>query len=347
MKKERFISLNVKLSIGVILVCFLIGLISIVSVTRIATDIIDKEYKDKAEQIPEAVAVTIDPMEIKELTDTVLQVYNGVEKVVPSTEWGSDEWNAYMAHYEGIEELPLFQKLRDHFQVYQEIFKVNCIYLLRYNTDVKHAIYIVDGDFEEPCPPGVVDSFEDGIWPDKEDSFVPATITNEEVYGWLVTSSYPIFADGELVCHLCVDISMNEIKEKERSYVITVSLIMAGATLLLLLFALWYVGGTVIRPIMMLSDTAKNYCSENTDVIHHAFEKLEISNHDEISQLLSSMKQMEADMNSNITSLISTKATLKETEEKASTMQALAVKDALTGVRNKTAYDLEVEKLEE
>ena len=346
MKKDRFISLNVKLSIGVIFFCLLIGLISIVSVTRIAANIIDREYMDKAEQIPRAVVTTLDPQEVKEITDIVIGVYDQVGEVVPSTEWGSDEWNAYMANYEGIEELPLFKKLRDHFQVYQDIYKVDCIYLTRYYTDIKEAIYIVDGDFEDPCPPGVVDAFEDGLWPSEDDPFIPATITNEEVYGWLVSSACPIYVDGELFCHLCVDISMNEIKDKERSYVIEVTLFMVAATILLLAFALWYVNGTVVRPVTMLSDTAKNYCSENNDVVHHAFEKLEITTHDEIAQLLNSMKQMETDMNSNITSLISTKTALKETEEKASTMQALAVRDALTGVRNKTAYDLEVEKLE-
>jgi diguanylate cyclase (GGDEF)-like protein len=96
----------------------------------------------------------------------------------------------------------------------------------------------------------------------------------------------------------------------------------------------------------MLSDTAKNYCSENNDVVHHAFEKILIKTHDEIGQLLVSMKQMEADMNLNINALIDAQVALRETEEKANSMQELAVKDSLTGIRNKTAYDYEVEKLE-
>ena len=56
---------------------------------------------------------------------------------------------------------------------------------------------------------------------------------------------------------------------------------------------------------------------------------------------------MESDMNSNINNLIDTKVALKETEDKANTLQALATKDSLTGIRNKTAYDHEVVKLEE
>ncbi len=347
MKKETFVSIKVKFVIGLIIICFLNGAVAVFSVNRIATSIIDREYKEKAEQTVAAVAATLDPDEVSEITDKVMDIYSGIDNVVPSSEWGSDEWNEYMSNYEGIEDLPLFQKIRDHFRKYQDIFKVDCIYITNYKTQIKEAVYIVDGAYgDDACPPGCVDAFEDGIWPDEEDPVIPATITNEEVYGWLVSAGYPIMRDGELVAHLCVDISMDDIKAKERSYVIYTALSMLALTLIMLAVTLWYVSKNVIRPVLMLSDTAKNYCSENNNVVHHAFEKLQINTRDEIEGLLDSMKQMEADMNSNITTLFDTKEALKETEEKANTMQALAVKDALTGVRNKTAYDYEVQKME-
>lgn len=345
-----YLSLRVKLSVGIIIICFLTGMFAILSVYRISTSIIDREYSDKADQITEAVVQTVDPAEIQELADIVTNIYDGVDKVVPSSEWGSDEWNAYMANYEGIEDLPLFQKIRDHLRLYQDIFKVSCIYIMHYRNNPKdgsrQAIYIVDGDYYEPCPPGVVDAYEDGVWPGEDDPVIHAKVTNEEVYGWLVTSGFPIMNDGHIVAHLFVDIDMNEIKAKEQSYVVTATLIMIGLTIILLILSLLYINRSVIKPVTMLSETAKNYCSENNDVIHHAFEELHFKTNDEISDLLSSMKQMETDMNSNITSLLDTKVALRETEEKANNMQELAVKDALTGIRNKMAYDHEVRKLE-
>ena len=349
MKNERFVSLKVKITIGVILICFLIGFLAILSVNRIAATIIDKEYGDKAEQISKAMVSVVDPKDVSELNDAVMEVWEkvGAENVVPSSEWGSDEWNAYMANYEGIEDLPVFVKVRDVFRVYQDIFNVDCIYVINYKTSLKQGIYVIDGaPDEDACPPGCVDSFEDGIWPDEENPVVPATLTNEDVYGWLVTAGYPIVYEGKVLGCMCVDISMNDIKAKERDYVVTITLAMVVLTILMLGISLWYVNRNIIKPVAMLSDTAKNYCSESTDVVHHAFEKLQIKTHDEISHLLSSMKQMEADMNTNINSLIDTKVALKETEEKASNLQALSEKDALTGIRNKRAYDCEVQKLE-
>ena len=348
-KKERYISLKFKLTIGVIVICFLIGLLAILLVSRIATNIIDKEYGDKAEQLSRAMVSVVDPKDIYEITEAVMEVYNrvGSDNVVPSSEWGSDEWNEYMANYEGIEDLPVFEKVRNEFREYQDIFQVDCIYVINYKTSIKQGIYIIDGaPDEDACPPGCVDSFEDGIWPDEDDPMIPATITNEDVYGWLVTAGYPITYEGKVVGAMCVDISMNDIKEKEQSYVTSTTVAMIILALVMIILALLYVNIYITKPIELLSDTAKNYCSENNDVVHHAFEKLNIKTHDEIGELLSSMKQMESDMNSNISTLVNTKVALKETENKANTLQALAVRDSLTGIRNKTAYDHEVGKIE-
>ncbi len=347
MKKDRFVSLKVKLTAGVIFISLVIGSLAVFAVNYISTSIVDKEYSDRAEQIAQAVATTIDPDDALELKNAVLDIYYGVDEVVPSTEWGSDEWNEYQANYDSIRDLEVFNKLQEHLRMYQDIYKVDCLYMTTYKKEVMHAIYIVDGAYgEDECPPGCVDNFDDGIWPDEQDPIVPATITNEGVYGWLVTAGYPIMKDGKLAAHVCVDISMNDIKAKERGYVISTAIAMLGLTVFMLAIALWYVDRNVVKPVKMLSDTAKNYCSENNDVVHHAFEKLQITIHDEIAGLLSSMKQMEADMNSNINALIDTQVALKESERKAQSMEEMAIKDSLTGIRNKMAYDQEAKKLE-
>ena len=339
MAKKRFISLRTKMLACLILICFLMGSLSVFSVNRIASSIVDIEYRNKAEQLAEAVANMIDPDDVIELKNAVLKVYDNVDEVIPSSEWGSDAWNEYMSHYEGIDRLPVFNRLREQLRVYQDIFKVSCIYITDYKTEVKHAIYLVDAAYEDACPPGVVDSFDDGIWPDKDNPIVPATLTNEEIYGWLYTAAYPVMKDGEVITHLCVDISVNEIKEKERNYFLMTVLTMVALTLGMIIFSSLYFDASVIRPVKKLSDTAKNYCSEANNMEHHAFENLKRKSNDEIGQLLSSMKQMEADMNSNIKEVIDAKVALKASQE-------LASKDALTGVRNKTAYDYEVKRLE-
>ncbi len=66
----------------------------------------------------------------------MIDIYNGVDEVVPSSEWGSDRWNAYMSRYESIENLSVFTKLRDTFRRYQDICEVDCIYLMVNKHDI-------------------------------------------------------------------------------------------------------------------------------------------------------------------------------------------------------------------
>ena len=347
MKNKPFMSLKLKLSIGVVVICLLIGVLAVVLVNAIAADIVDKEYMSKAEQMTKAVVTALDPEDVKELTGQVMDIYENADTVVSSSDWGSTQWKEYMDNYEGIEQLAVYHRLRKKLRIYQDIFQVNCFYIMQFNVPERHAIYIIDGAYEDICPPGCVDSYEDGFWPDETGYFVPTTITNEDAYGWLVSAGSPVMLDGKVIAYLCADISMNEIKGKALDYVFVASTVMVIITILLLAVSLWQVTRNVVEPVVLLTNTAKNYCSENTEAVHHAFEKLEVRNNDEISQLLLSMKQMEKDMNANINALMDAKVAIEETEKKAITMEKLAVKDTLTGVWNRRAYEEEIQMLEE
>ena len=345
MENKPYISLKAKLSLGRVAMCLLIGFLSIILMNRTAKEIVDSEYTSKAEQVSKAVVQTLNVGNVKLLTDKVMDTYRQVDTVVPSTEWGTDAWKEYMSHYDDIDNLPVYVQLRNYLRVYQDIFDVDCIYIIKYENEVKHAIYIIDSAYEDYCAPGVVDSFEDGIWPEVGAEVIPATITNSEVYGPLVTAGYPVMQKGEIIAYLCVDISMQEIEAKGRSYVFLTAVCILVLAILILTISLSYVGKYLIRPIEQLTATAKNYCSEQNGMVHHAFEALSVVNHDEISQLLTSMKQMEADMNAQVTALMDTRVVLKETEEKANTLETLAVKDPLTGIGNRRAYEEEARKL--
>ncbi len=345
MKKKPYISLKAKLSIGIVFMCFMIGFTAILLMTRIAKDIVDSEFTSKAEQVSKAVVHTLEVGDVRILTDKVMKTYRQLDEVVPSTEWGTDAWNEYMSNYEGIDNLPVYVQLRNYLRVYQDIFDVDCIYIMNFNVKDRHAIYIIDSAYVDYCPPGVVDSFESGFWPDPVDGTLPTTITNEEIYGALVTAGSPIKYKGEIIAYLCVDISMEDIKAREQEHVFTIALIMIALAAFVLMVLLLYFTRTVVKPIALLSDTAKNYSSEENGMVHHSFEALSVANHDEISDLLTSMKKMEADMNAQVTALVDAKVVIKETEAKASTMEALAIKDSLTGIGNRRAYEEEAGKV--
>ena len=67
---------------------------------------------------------------------------------------------------------------------------------------------------------------------------------------------------------------------------------------------------------------------------------------DEISELAKQFSSMVLEMENYIKSLMETTKELQNSQEQTALMSELANKDALTGIRNKTAYDKEVARLE-
>ena len=72
----------------------------------------------------------------------------------------------------------------------------------------------------------------------------------------------------------------------------------------------------------------------------------EISGNDEISSLARQFAALILKIEDYIKSLLDTSQKLKDTQARADKMDALANRDSLTGIRNKTAYDNEVKRLE-
>ena len=170
----------------------------------------------------------------------------------------------------------------------------------------------------------------------------PPYITNTEPYGWLVTAGAPVHdADGNVVCYAMVDISMGMVREKQQHFALTLTLGLAGLTLLICLVSIVIVNHMIIRPINQLSSAAAHYSQENQTELN----ELHISTKDEIQSLYMSIKQMTQDINRYIDNLMATTDELTRTREKADEMDALAHRDALTGVGSKLAYDQKVQQL--
>ena len=94
-----------------------------------------------------------------------------------------------------------------------------------------------------------------------------------------------------------------------------------------------------------LHKATKEYDINNPEKTHAVFSNLKVGVHDEITDLADSMVKMERDINDKIYELTRLYKELAESQEMTEKMTELANKDALTGVRNKIAYDKHVEEL--
>ncbi len=327
---------------------FLIANATLIS-ARVQANLIERQYKTDATDLSSTIAAVIDTQQLKRLRDKVAAIYDASSIKPTSDEWGSDDFNAYSAKFDALYEDEDYKSLLDFLRRIQSANNVDCVYVTYVNSADEHSIYIVDADEEEPCPIGCIDLVYDmnrAVLTKPEVGF-PAYIISTETYGTLVTAGIPIFdTDGTVIGYAFSDIMMNDIRAEQTVYTLRLLLFLLLAAVVMTVIAVIVINKIIIKPIKKLSDSAYAYYSDESSIIREKFSSLHVQSHDEIRTLTDSMKKMENELNEHIAKLYSANNELLLSKDETLRMRELATKDALTGIRNKTAYDYELTKLD-
>lgn len=336
-------SLKKKTILLIAAIGLLIGVIAVFIYNNGIRNIIKIQYERQSIDIARTVAVEMELDRLLRLKQAVLEIYDSVDDKVLSDKWGTPEFDAYIAHYADIEESEDFLALRDHLRRIQDVNHVDCLYLTWLDVEHECVVYLVDGAYEDACPPGCIDP----IYGDFSDTLknpglgMAPNITNMPEYGWIVATDMPVFdGEGEVVAYAAVDISMNDIVNTERRFLAIVAGILLLVTVIVCLLGIFLVNRVIIRPINALSEAASKYTTSN-----FRFSSLKIKRGDEIGVLADSMVRMERDLDEYIANLTKTQNELVSAREHAERMDLAANIDALTKVRNKRAYDIDVIRL--
>ena len=333
----------------------LIG-ISMIMYSRVLTNFNDNNYREKTSDLVATVAEVIDTDKCLRLRDKVDAIFqatpdadgDGHPDYVMSDDWGSDEWNAYMAQFAAVEKDPDFIELRDFLRSISDVNGANC-YLAYLDKGTRTFIYLVDSAPEDDaCPPGCVDPIyeeNEALLTDPERGF-PPYMTNTETYGELMTAGAPIYGpDGSVIAYVLTDVSVADIHDTMSSSTWRLSIYLTVATALIAVLGGIIVRFFFIKPVRAIITAADTYDSGDEEK-SKVFSKLRIRMRDEIADLAQSMKRMETETNRRVAELNNMNTELVRSRTLADEMAELANKDALTGVRNKTAYDNKIEKLE-
>lgn len=340
------ISLRIKTVILLVLATVILGTASIIISSQALRQVVNDDYRKSASGIANSMAAVIDKEKVARLRDAVMAVYYATDEKVGSDDWGSEAFEAYTALFADIEQSEDFLFLQQQLRSIQDVNEVDCLYVTTLDPKDERFIYLVDGAYEDACPPGCNDPIYETNRVLLQDPTIgfPPYITNTEPYGWLVTAGTPVYdTEGNVICYTMVDITMEAIREQQAQYVMVHSTVLLGVTLLVCLCAIWAVNRAIIRPINLLSSSAAHYNAGNAD--NSELHNLPIKSNDEIRSLYDSIKKMTDDIRGYIDNLISTQKELTQTRIHADEMNELALKDALTGVGSKLAYDRQVEKL--
>lgn len=147
---------------------------------------------------------------------------------------------------------------------------------------------------------------------------------------------------GQAVAVLAVDIDISFINGMLLEHaLVNTGLIVAAGTVFILLFLLWS-RRNITRPILKLEQSAVGFADHShgqRDVEALRFDAPPLRRDNEIKALSDAVVKMTADIRDYVTDIISA-------EKKAQNMQELANRDALTGIRNKTAYDYELRRVQ-
>ena len=308
-----------------------------------------KAYKQAATELAETVALSIDTTKVKKVTDDVIDIYNKSETKPGRESEGTPEYEEYMAQFEAI-------KKEDYLYLQNYLHNIKLantdtdgIYLGYVDYANKKTIYIVYDQENEWFPTGIIDDLYEEDYPIIEDhhlGFVASIYTDEATKEVLVTAGSPVInplalpGEEDVICYALVDISMAAVRKNQANSIVSLFFY-----LMLTVFGLSIIGVIIIhfiftKPIKTLQNAALSYDLSNPDKTHEQFTNLKVHVHDELDDLAQSMKKMESDVNQKIKELTAS-------QQYAEKMTELANKDALTGVRNKVAYDSFVKEIDE
>jgi sigma-B regulation protein RsbU (phosphoserine phosphatase) len=299
-----------KLSLGkksVLLVIIMVAVLSI-ALGSLAVWVFDGainvEYERNVTNLAHTVAVSVDGDKIEVLKNQIVDIYEGLDTKVGSEMMGTPEFVDYISHFKFLEETPEYQSELEKLQRLSKANGVD-IYVVYVYPKEKITFYVADGSSENANPPGVYDPLYEinyGVLDDPEIGY-PAYITNTKEYGWLVTAGYPIHnSKGEVVALGLADISMNDIKNKEKAFGLVLGILTIIIALVLSTIFIRAIRRRVVGPINKLSKAALDYTNSEEG---HTFSNLSITTGDEIENLADAMKRMEQDINEYIDSVTS------------------------------------------
>lgn len=337
-------SLSKKTILLIVCIAVVISVLAVAIYSKGISDVIRTQYEGRSIDIVSALAVYIDPETLTNVRDAVCEIYDRAENKVKSDQWGTPEFEEYIAQYSSIEEMEDFKKLVADLRKMQDVLDVDCLYTMWVDVPNECYVYLADASYEEACPPGCIDPvFFDNAAEELKDlanAFRP-NITNTPEYGWICATAKPVFdSEGEIIAMACVDISMNDIMTIQRTFLIYVVAAFLILTLVVCIVAIIVVNRVIVKPVNKLSNAASQY-KHNKKV----FSELNVKRRDEIGTLTKSMVQMEEDIDGYINNLEQTTKDLLTAREHAEQMDRAANIDALTKVRNKRAYDIYIGNL--
>ena len=169
--------------------------------------------------------------------------------------------------------------------------------------------------------------------------------TYDNQYGKTYAYYSPLFIEGEKLGIIGVEVEIAAVNHAILFATIRQMLMIGSVLILIMLLLLFLIRSNYIRKLIKLQTIIADYSQhKNPAVAKHL--RSEVTNMDEISVIMEKFADMIYELELYMQNLTKTTIDLQNTKKQAIELNELAMKDSLTGIRNKTGYDKEVQNLQ-
>lgn len=234
-------------------------------------------------------------------------------------------------------------EIRDSFD------NVQYVYVYQIRPDGCHVVLDPDTEDTPGSDPGAVIEFDESF-----EALVPTLLTGGEIdpvisndtYGWLLTVYTPLKNNqGETVCYLAADLSMERLVSNEHSFLAGIISLFAAFFILVCAVVLWLARYGIIVPVNSIARASSNFVLHESGIRKENLEPIEdlqVHTGDEIENLYDAVNQMSHEVVNHI-------AEAEEKSDAIARMQSNLImvladlvesRDKFTGdhVRNTAAY---------
>lgn len=154
----------------------------------------------------------------------------------------------------------------------------------------------------------------------------------------------PLIKDGKKLGLIAIDFDIATVNRRILSNAIRLSLGIGVILIIGVIILLIFIERKYIKKLENLVSSVKQYTVSKNPEIAEVIE-YDVNTRDEISSLANQTAAMILELDHYMKNLVNTTRELTETRQYAKDLHDLANRDSLTGIRNKTAYDNEIERL--
>ena len=220
------------------------------------------------------------------------------------------------------------------------------VYVYKIMEDGCHVVFDLDTTDVEASQPGEIEEFDDEFKKYLDDLLAGRPIPpipSDGKYGLLLSIYKPVYNhQGQCVCYAAIDFSINELSNYGKIFITKVIALFSGMLIFILALALTFIENNIILPVNTMACCARNFAYDSEAAREQNIERiknLEIKTNDEIENLYAAFLKTTSDSMHYFENL-------KRSKIQLAVMDELAHKDALTGLKNKAAYNEDTAKLD-